>query len=308
MISRKALIISPLLSVSAVTAVLVGAAYWLAKPAPPIVYEEMVNCHTTIDLPPVPQDLGPLHVDNFPTYFQGYFHWDGETRADQQNVGLDVHDVGLNAEGLIVATGRATYNTNYRNIDFTFRIEVNPDTNEFVMWESEPNQGGFVTTGRHEATIASFDEVHARWVGDDGMHGTLKLWPAEGSMRFNSSDVGENAPHRHPTALGNGVYMQKGKTTGTDCVVRDSDQVMFEWTGRMPGGTFFDSASNEGLESTTPQVASPGFRRAFKQLCVGESARLYVPTEMAFPQFNTESGPSHVMFDVEVHDVLRPEW
>lgn len=173
MIRPRTLAISPLITIATVAALLVGGSLYYRSASQP----ETIDCHRYAQ-------QYELTANNFPTHFQGEFMWDTDVPANMQLVALDVEQI--NEHGAVLeATGRGTYSTNWRDIDFTFRIEANRDTNMFTMWESNPSvTDGFITQGRHVATFSNdVDHINARWVGDDGNHGALKLRTVGQSMR-----------------------------------------------------------------------------------------------------------------------------
>lgn len=317
MIRPRTLIISPLLSIGTVGALLIGAALYIGNQqldAAAERFDDTYETHGTAELEPerMPchQEVSTLTVEQFPRHFTGGFLWDGESEVNRQDVGLDVHSVGQ-VDELIVATGRGTYNTTYRNVDFSFRIEANPASGEFVMWESEPNvAANFITAGRHEATFDdSLDLVRARWVGDDGNRGSLTLRAVKSSTRIGSLDP--DKAEIAARALSTRMHLEAGVQlefrfigNRANCVRNDTDRVTVHYSGWNDAGEF-DNSWNRGTPATfKPNQVIPGWTQALHQMCAGDFARVFIPADQAYGS-EVRHGRPHgdLTFDIEVIDV-----
>ncbi len=305
MIRPRTLILSPLLTIGGVSAVLIGAALYLGQQdAYDYDYEPVYDAPVQAYVEPVVEaDHGMLTIAEFPRHFGGSFTWDGDRPEDRQVLALDVQELNEAGE-LIVATGRGTYNAFSRNIDFTFRIEANPMTGAFTMWESNPNvSAGFVTEGRHEATFTnSLDSVTARWIGDNGQMGNLTLHARTNSARVGSLDVdgrGVVAPGRHQ--LDHGVVLEKRFAgNSNDCVRSNNDLVTVHYSGWNDAGVFDDSWQRGKPASFRPSQVIKGWTLALNQLCVGDYARVWIPAAQAYGSHPGARVSGDLTFDIEV--------
>lgn len=305
MIRPRNLAIAPIVSIGAVTSILVAAAFSFRGASEPIIIEAQVEPAPNVLAQLTTSDV--LTLEMFPDHYEGHFLWDGQQYEDHQWVGLDVAEKSVVGE-LIVATGRGTYSDLSGDSDFTFRIEANPETGEWTMWESEPEVAvNFVTEGRHEASfIDNVDNISARWVGDNGQHGRLVLRAIGASVR--DSGVAANAITSGPPNaifLDGGVLMQKRfEGDSTDCVTSDSDRVTVHYSGWNEEGQF-ENSWDRGRPATfkTTQVI-PGWRTALRAMCAGDFARVSIPADQAYG--NSRKGvPGDLIFDIEIIRIDR---
>lgn len=153
-----------------------------------------------------------LTAEQLPRHYVGTFLWDGESAQYTQRLAMDLEEV--NTQGsLIVATGQGTYTTTDRSIDFSVRVEVNQKTGEFKMWESNPSVAtGFVTNGHHVAMVRGpFQELSARWIGDDGLRGNLNLQATGTSVRAKQQQAKRDCIQRKQRAHAAAIQREKLK-------------------------------------------------------------------------------------------------
>lgn len=260
-----------------------------SRPTPPPVIKEI-----TI---PIKAEAPRITVAEFPHHFEGSFLWDGETAASTQHLAMDVAQLNQ-SNGTIVATGRGTYNTSYRDVDFTFRIEVNPRTGEFTMWESDPSvDTNFVTNGKHVAHLTNtVDTVQARWIGDDGDRGRLTLKAVPTSKRIPAATQTRELP--------TGTRIDYKYRSGSDkCLTGSFDRATVHYKGWNHAGVF-DNSWERGRPATmsTHQVI-PGFAEAMRGMCEGDFLRVWIPAAQAYG--NAPGRPSgDLVFDIEMMDVI----
>ncbi len=298
MIRPRNLVLPPLLSIGFLLLICVGVAMLWTCPEPP---EEPL-----VGPVEVPQSL--LAVEDVPERYEGTFRWDGDQAADEQHVVLTVEDVN-EVEGLLVATGRGTYTIRqHRAIEFSFRIEIDPVSGEFVMWESAPDvSAGFVTDGRHKAYVFDgLDVVEARWHGDDGAMGSLSLRATEERVAPEVAPRLTERPPADAMTLPGGVRLDlRHRGPRQKCMAGGDDRARVYYEGWNAGGVF-DSAWERGRPATfSPSQVIPGFASALLVLCEGDFARVWIPAEQAY---GSDPGAGRIagdlVFDVEVEAIL----
>ena len=316
MIRPRTLAAAPLITVGTVGALLIGAALVVEAQREDEMWELeqeqlIAEMHAADLIVEYDDEYAPvLTVQDMPEHYSGTFIWDGEDEAYRQTLALDVEETS-EVDGLIIATGRGTYTTSYRDVDISFRIEVDPDTGDWTMWESNPSvAANFVVDGRHTTNVQQdMDSISARWVGDDGMRGTLKLNAVPASARPGAARVHNVASRSYAEpvsanamALDYGVRMElRHVGTRSNCVNSNHDRVRVHYTGWNDAGVFDDSWKRGVPATFQPSQVIKGWTTALHNMCAGDFARVWIPSEAAYgdnPRVGAPAGD--LVFDIEV--------
>lgn len=113
-------------------------------------------------------------LGELPGRFTGTFSW-SDGHGDQQLEVWFEQVRAIPSEGIWKIRGRGVYRSP-RETHIDVRVEIDPETRRFEMWESNPDNGGFVTEGSHIGKISKdLGAIMATWNGDDGRLGRLVL-------------------------------------------------------------------------------------------------------------------------------------
>ncbi len=151
-----------------------------------------------------------------------------------------------------------------------------------------------------EAVHRALREIHER---ADAVRREQQKGLAEAGQKF----LEENAKNDDVTVTESGLQfkvLEKGEGT----IPARQDQVRVHYTGRLVGGTVFDSSVERGQPAEFPvNGVIPGWIEALTMMPVGSKWQLYIPHNLAYGERGAGAAIppySALVFDVELLEIL----
>ena len=117
----------------------------------------------------------------------------------------------------------------------------------------------------------------------------------------------------HPSDSLTAQIQYKITRSGAGPAVAYGDSLLLSYTATRLGGALFDQADSLGISAFADSLFLRGFSAGLLKLREGDTAELYVPSELGFGNGRDTTGRlifspyATILFDVSVHAVVKPE-